>query len=34
MKDKINALGTEYSIEFKEMKDFGYDGYCDYREIE
>lgn len=25
----INVLGTEYTIEYKEMKDEGIDGYCD-----
>lgn len=30
MRDKINILGTECSIEFKELKDDGIDGYCDY----
>jgi hypothetical protein len=30
MKDKINILGTEYSIELKEMGNSDYDGYCDY----
>lgn len=27
---KVNILGVEYSIEFKELKDDGIDGYCDY----
>lgn len=30
MKDKVNILGTEYHIEFKELEDAGIDGYCDY----
>lgn len=31
MKDcKVNILGSEYNIEYKEMKDAGIDGYCDY----
>lgn len=31
MKDcKVNILGTEYHIEFKELEDDGIDGYCDY----
>ena len=31
MKDhKVNVLGTEYHIEFKELEDDGIDGYCDY----
>lgn len=27
---KINILRTEYSILYKELKDEGSDGYCDY----
>ena len=27
---KINVLGTEYRIEFKELGDSEIDGYCDY----
>ena len=27
---KINVLGTEYTVEYLEMKDEDYDGYCDY----
>lgn len=27
---KVTVLGTEYIIEFKEMKNSGIDGYCDY----
>lgn len=27
---KINILGTEYHIEFKELGDSDIDGYCDY----
>lgn len=27
---KANVLGTEYTIEYKELKDEGIDGYCDY----
>lgn len=30
VKDKVNILGTEYEIEFKELEDAGIDGYCDY----
>lgn len=31
MKDcKVNILGTEYNIEFTELKDSDIDGYCDY----
>lgn len=31
MKDcNVSILGTEYRIEFKEMKNVGIDGYCDY----
>ena len=26
----VNILGTEYKIKFKEMKDEGRDGYCDF----
>lgn len=27
---KLDVLGTEYTIELKELKDEEYDGFCDY----
>lgn len=27
---KIDVLGTEYEIEYKELKEDSIDGYCDY----
>ena len=27
---KLNVLGTEYEIEFKELADADHDGFCDY----
>lgn len=27
---KVNVLGTEYTIEYIELKDEGIDGYCDF----
>lgn len=30
MKDRVNILGTEYRIIFKELKNADFDGYCDY----
>ena len=29
MKKKVNILGTEYSIEYRNLKDEGVDGFCD-----
>ena len=27
---KINVLGTEYTVEYQDLKDEGIDGFCDY----
>ena len=30
MEMKIDVLGTEYTVEFTDLKDEGIDGFCDY----